>query len=119
MLKFVGVWLGLVVASSAALADSASDCFQEVGDFSRQITACTDLIQQNPSAKDDLADAYISRGHAYMTAGNFDGAITDYTRAIELIPDDATIYDKRARLLGKRRLRSRDYRFRRRYQYRP
>ena len=38
------------------------------------------------------ADAYYNRGNAYALKGEFDAAIYDYTKAIEVNPQDANAY---------------------------
>ena len=37
-------------------------------------------------------DAYYNRGNAYSDKGDYDRAIADYTRAIEIEPDDSCVY---------------------------
>ena len=44
----------------------------------------------------NLADAYSLRGTGWAGKGNFDKAIADHTRAIELKPNDAIAYNNRA-----------------------
>ena len=41
------------------------------------------------------ANTYINRGFAYETKGEFDAAIRDYTKAIELNPQHAEVYTAR------------------------
>ena len=43
----------------------------------------------------DTADDYFDSGFAKQTKGDFDSAIADYTKAIELKPDFAAAFDKR------------------------
>jgi tetratricopeptide (TPR) repeat protein len=83
---------GLVLASSAALADSRSDCLDNK-DHDLRIKGCSAIIQHNP--KDVVA--YHNRGDAYGLKGDFDHAIADYTKAIEINPDYAPAYNSRGR----------------------
>jgi len=82
----------LVLASSAALAETANDCFASKDD-DRRIQGCTARIAHNP--KD--AVAYFNRGAAYGHKGDFDHAISDYDKAIALSPNYAPAYNSRGR----------------------
>ena len=53
--------------------------------------ACSILIQNNSLN----ATAYINRGVAYADKHEYDRAITDYTKAIEIDPRDALAYFNR------------------------
>src|SRR5690242_14761894 len=44
----------------------------------------------------DLNEAYAFRANIRSTSGDYDGAIADYTAAIELSPSDADLYQRRA-----------------------
>ena len=51
-----------------------------------------------PSLQQDkltLTKAYYNRGNAYASKGDFDQAIDDYTKAIELKPDLVDAYHNR------------------------
>ncbi|MYA68721.1 tetratricopeptide repeat protein [Candidatus Poribacteria bacterium] len=82
-------------------SDSAVDLAIE--DFTEAIQLKTEIIEsvpENPARtrrlKRELARTYIYRGAArYWQKGDFDGAITDYTRAIELDPEYAEAYNYR------------------------
>ena len=96
MLRHAAVCICLLAGISVAQADPASDCFQS-DDPNIEIAGCTGLIALGSLDKGDLADAYISRAFAYLATSNFDAAIADYGKTIDLDPGDATLYDKRAR----------------------
>ena len=82
-------------------SESAVDLAIE--DFTEAIQLKTEIIEsvpENPARmrrlKGELARTYIYRGAArYWQKGDFDGAITDYTRAIELDPEYAEAYNYR------------------------
>lgn len=50
----------------------------------RQIEGCTAFVQSGSSPKTDLASAYANRGQAYIRKNDYDRAIADYSRSIEL-----------------------------------
>ena len=91
MLRSV-VAASLVLVSTAALADSKSDCLDSK-DHDLRIQGCSAMIQHNP--KDVIA--YHNRGDAYGLKGDLDRAISDYTKAIELNPNFAPAYNGRGR----------------------
>jgi tetratricopeptide (TPR) repeat protein len=76
--------------STAAIADDKSDCLNDK-DRELQIKACSTIIQRD--AKDAMA--HYKRGVAYQFTGDFDRAIADYNKAIELRPRSARAYESR------------------------
>src|SRR5215468_6257301 len=83
---------GLVLVSTAALADNRTDCLDNK-DHDLRIKGCSAIIQQNP--KDVIA--YHNRGDAYGLKGDFDHAIADFSKAIEINPNYAPAYNSRGR----------------------
>jgi tetratricopeptide (TPR) repeat protein len=43
----------------------------------------------------EYAEAYNNRGNAYLTLGDYDTAIADYTAAVQLYPEYAEAYGNR------------------------
>src|SRR5437879_3312186 len=92
MLRLVAFWLGLLIGTSAALADAREDCDNKRGELA--IKGCTELILQNPRN----AIAYNNRGIAYRIKDEDDRAIADYTKAIEIDPKYADAYYNRGNI---------------------
>ena len=94
--------------STPALADQQSDvkaCFS--GNDTRaaeRVTACTRVIESGKVSKRDLAGAYNWRAESYRILKQYDVALADYARSIELNPDSVYPYANRAevyRMQGK------------------
>jgi lipoprotein NlpI len=74
-----------MLVTSVALADTAQDCgSDENADL--VIRACTELIEAGQRSKPDLAKVYYNRGTSYEDKGEFDLAIADLDRAVEIEP---------------------------------
>src|SRR6516165_10089407 len=86
----------LLAFGGTAWADDGGDC-KQMADADLSIRACSNIIT-TPSGKSDkdLAAAYANRGDSYYQKHDFDQAIADETKAIELYPWDVT-YAIRAR----------------------
>jgi tetratricopeptide (TPR) repeat protein len=74
--------LALIVTVPVAGANPAADCSQHQ-DADRRIRGCSELIRQNPRHP-DLFKMYHNRALAYWKKGQYDPAIQDYNKAIEL-----------------------------------
>jgi len=78
-------------AAAQGLADirAGTEAFRE-GDFGAAVEAFTEAITSGDLDEDALAITYNNRGVAHGELGQFDQAIADYTRSLELRPDDQT-----------------------------
>jgi tetratricopeptide (TPR) repeat protein len=61
-------------------------------DPERSIAGCSALIQSGQETGINLAKAFYSRGWAYARKGDYDRAIADYDRALQLNPSLANAY---------------------------
>lgn len=66
--------------------------YRERKDYDKSIEECTKQINDDAW---DKAIAYNNRGIVYNAKGNFEKAISDYSRAIELKPEYANAYNNR------------------------
>src|SRR4030088_991426 len=89
--------IALFLASGSALADEVGDCYRQE-DPEVRIKVCSEIIQRDPTA----ATAYHNRAVAYELVGDIDRAIADYTKTIELAPEDAAAYDNRGRAYARK-----------------
>ena len=103
------ITVGLRVIGVLAVLSGASACHQmaasdyvgkaaedyKTGRYDAAVTHCTKAIELGTLGKNDLAIAYGNRGMAYRAKEQYDRAIEDYTKAIELKPKDAWIYNNR------------------------
>jgi tetratricopeptide (TPR) repeat protein len=96
------------LASTPAFADHAADvknCFS--GDDDRaadRVGACTRVIESGQANTHDLAGAYNWRGEAHRILKEYELALGDYARSIEINPDSVYPFANRAevyRLQGK------------------
>jgi len=69
---------------------------QDTSRFHERIRRCTEEIHSNPKS----GDAYLRRGDAYGGLGNFKAAIQDFTKAIELMSDNANAWVNRGSAYG-------------------
>jgi tetratricopeptide (TPR) repeat protein len=94
MLRVAALSLALVVAASIARADARKDCGQDQEPDLR-LRTCAAIINGVHETKHNLAAAYNNRGIAYGEKGEYDRAIADYNRAIQLDPKLAFAYNNR------------------------
>ena len=82
-----------VALSASVLADDREDCSSI--DVDRIIRGCTDVINSRQELRQTLAIAYHRRGTAFASKKEYDRAITDYTKAIEIDPTHVGAYNDR------------------------
>ncbi|NKB48088.1 MAG: tetratricopeptide repeat protein [Alphaproteobacteria bacterium] len=83
------VTIFLVALTDPAGAQSRNENWKlcETGDPARGIAACTTLINSGTETIENLAIAHSNRGITYSDKGDFDQAIADYERALQLNPN--------------------------------
>jgi tetratricopeptide (TPR) repeat protein len=67
----------------------------DVTSFNEQISGCTAALQRpivEPTTRALCAIVYMQRASAYRAAGDYDDAIADFSKAIEVHPDDTLAY---------------------------
>jgi tetratricopeptide (TPR) repeat protein len=79
---------------SPVVADDRQDC--GVANPDRRIEVCTALINSKREAGQNLAMAYRNRGVAHASKKDYDSAIADYSKAVEINPKYAAAYNDRA-----------------------
>ncbi|MCE5312932.1 MAG: tetratricopeptide repeat protein [Nitrospiraceae bacterium] len=94
---FVLTILCMVLAFSVgcATADKCSYYVQQ-NEFDTAMIVCSDDIDKFNSNK-RKADTYINRGIVYIGKNDYTKAIADFTKAIELDPEDASYYIRRGK----------------------
>ena len=94
MLRTMLLSVVVLLSTGRACADPIADCNQQEGP-DRRIKGCTQFIEQRSSDKSSLAAAYVNRGNAYHSRGEYDQAIADYGNAIQINPRYAEAYNNR------------------------
>jgi tetratricopeptide (TPR) repeat protein len=87
-------WTGSIDDVEAARAAYNRGDYDEVIRLDTQAIASGDLSQEN------LRVAYVNRGNAWRHKGDYDRALADYNKLIELYPKDDAGYDGVAWLLA-------------------
>jgi hypothetical protein len=64
-------------------------------EIDKTISLATEVIEEKDLRVDHIANAYFLRGTALSDKGEFDHAIADFTKAIELNPSHAAVYTNR------------------------
>ena len=90
----LAAYLPFAVLAVPATADDRQDCASKKSH--RKLEACTAIIQGGGEAVPNLAVAYRNRGVAHAARSDYDQAIVDFNKAIELNPNYATAYNDRA-----------------------
>jgi tetratricopeptide (TPR) repeat protein len=76
-----------VIKSGAGVAEVANQSPQEA---EANLASLTDVVQRNPNS----AEAYSTRGVAYAKIGKFPEAIADFSQAIKISPNAATLTNR-------------------------
>jgi tetratricopeptide (TPR) repeat protein len=79
----------ILMGIGSASADPRQDCDEKISEIA--IKGCSELIRHSPAE----ASPYYNRGLAYYETGDFDRAIADHTKAIEIDPQRADAYASR------------------------
>ena len=79
----------------ATLEQSRQWCNGSDSTPDQRISGCTALIQSGTETQQSLAAAFYNRGNAHYAKGDYDHAITNYSEAIRLDPNDHSAYDNR------------------------
>ena len=99
MPRFIpSIALGLAILAALmqpAPADGYKDC-QQSDDPDVEIKGCTALLAKKTESKHTHSVAYNNRGYAYARKGEYDKALADLGRAIELNPQYGEAYNNRA-----------------------
>src|SRR4051812_39190137 len=77
---------------SAARADDRDLCKDMAALGDRAIAACTREITSGRWRGDDLATLYINRAFSHFAKDDFDRAIADYSEALRLNPEVASVF---------------------------
>lgn len=96
--------LALMLATATARADAPdaqARCQSGEGGFAKQVAACSEVLEGQPDAPTRL-NALVRRAGAYFRSGQTDEAIADISQAIELAPDNATVYRARGMMRNAR-----------------
>ena len=82
-----------VTSAAAQLSSHWQACTGNPGiDWDTQIRSCTALILSGTESKENVAIAFYNRALAYENKEKYDLAISDYSEAIRLNPNDADAY---------------------------
>lgn len=85
----------LLTGPGAVVADEGGHAC-DGPDNDRRITACSELIETPGLPPTRLGTAYANRALAYSLRGEYETAIRDYDRAIEMFPNFAVALNNRA-----------------------
>lgn len=92
-LKGVVLVVALTAPIGASWADDRSDCETQHGVAA--LEACSAIIEAGTYDVPTMAIAYHNRGIEYFRKGRYDQAISDYTVAVNLDPQNADVFNNR------------------------
>lgn len=93
MLQIIAFCIALLLGLESAHAEMWENCDRSEN-CDLTIKGCTAIIQSGNVTPRSLATAYNNRGLAYDDKGDYDSAIADYTKSIELHPDAVTYHNR-------------------------
>jgi tetratricopeptide (TPR) repeat protein len=89
------IGLADLAACGRSAAQNSDSCVLFDGSPKDRIAACTKLIESGQFTGRQLAQAFVTRGAAYDDNKQYELAIREYTKAIELQPDFALAFNGR------------------------
>jgi tetratricopeptide (TPR) repeat protein len=95
LLPTLMLFAGLMFSPALATADDRAVCENRDTLPDPRITACSARLSHNDLKGKELAITLRNRGQGYAAKRDFDRAIADYDRAIEVDPTDAKSFDWR------------------------
>src|SRR3989338_11675443 len=85
----------LLLVVALAVAGCTAAARGQAGNLRHEEKAASPAISSVPEIDPYDADAYYKRGLAYQDKGQYDQAISDYSRALEIDPWDTAAYNNR------------------------
>lgn len=90
---------GMILSTFPAVAQTSAQWQFCTGNpdvnWDKQIATCSSLIQDGKETTKDTAGAYNNRGNAYTALRDYDRAIADFNKAIELDPKNFGAFNNR------------------------
>lgn len=85
----------MLLCAQAAIAEDKCYELGQSGQHRQAIQACTDEINSGLNTGRNLAVLYVNRGADYGAIGQYDNAIADFSKALELDPSNINAHDGR------------------------
>ena len=92
----LGLALAPFTAAQGQWNNDAEKCSKDEVTYRQKIHYCTLAIGSGQLTQANLANTYFNRGVAFDSHGEREKALADFTKAIELKPEDADFYLSRA-----------------------
>src|ERR1700724_1625239 len=87
--------IAVVGSSLAATSQDYTDC-QQTEDIDRSIAACSRVVIDQALPAAHRATMYVRRGYGYLSKNDLNAAVSDFTEAIRLDPQNVYGYAYRA-----------------------
>lgn len=96
---------GLSLRCLAQTSEQLSACIRDVdgGDAEQVIQNCSQAIDSRQLTEQNMGRALNNRGIAYQNKGDYDRAIADFTRTLDLNPNDDKAFNNRGAAFMQRR----------------